>query len=357
MTVRGNQLKRLPDDLASVFSYSGGVVGMDVMKFLHLGRPLALLSFVAFLAVVTVACDGIQVPSELQGPRGLQGDVGVVGPMGEPGATGPQGLRGPQSPAGPGGPGGSTGPAGRQGDTGGKGEQGPQGPEGSGSADDLTDQRCPAGEFVMGITGGALLCSPLPGIRTWYADTDRDGFGNPGISVASVTKPAGFVADDTDCDDTNAGINPDALDLPGDGIDQNCDGIVLAAPTWYADTDGDGFGDPASSVVSATQPAEFVADNTDCDDTNGRINTNALEIPGDGIDQDCDGIDPPVPIWYADTDGDGFGDPGTSVAAVTQPAGFVADNTDCDDRNASINPDALDFPGDGIDRNCDGRDP
>ena len=356
MTVHGNQLKTLPYDLASVFGYSGGVAGMDAMKFLHLGRPLALLSFVAFVAVVTVACDGIRLPSELQGPPGLQGDVGAVGPAGEPGATSPQGSRGPQGSAGSGGSAGPAGPAGRQGDTGAKGEQGPQGPEGSGTADDLADQRCPAGEFVTGITGGNLVCLPLPGIPTWYADTDRDGFGDPGISVASVTQPAGFVADATDCDDTNAGINPDALDPPGDGIDQDCDGIDLAAPTWYADTDGDGFGDPASSVASAIQPAEFVADNTDCDDTNGSINPNALDHPGDGIDQDCDGIDQP-PTWYADTDGDGFGDPGISVTSATQPAEFVADNTDCDDTNGRINPNALDHPGDGIDQDCDGIDP
>ncbi len=208
----------------------------------------------------------------------------------------------------------------------------------------------------MGFTGGNLVCSSLPGIPTWYADTDRDGFGDPASAMASVTQPAGFVVDNTDCDDTNAGINTNALDPAGDGIDQDCDGIDLPAPTWYADTDGDGFGDPANTVASITQPAGFVADNTDCDDRNAGINPGALDSPGDRIDQDCDGIDPRVPTWYADTDGDGFGDPGSSVAAVSQPAGFVADNTDCDDRNTSINPGALDFPGDGIDRNCDGRD-
>jgi hypothetical protein len=33
-------------------------------------------------------------------------------------------------------------------------------------------------------------------------------------------------------------------------------------------------------------------------------------------------------LWYADEDEDGFGDPNTSVSACSQPAGFVADNTD-----------------------------
>ena len=67
--------------------------------------------------------------------------------------------------------------------------------------------------------------------------------------------------------------NPDQDDGDGDGVGDACDTCPTVAnpdqsiPVWYADTDNDGFGDVNVTVTSCTQPAGFVADNTDCDDT------------------------------------------------------------------------------------------
>ena len=58
--------------------------------------------------------------------------------------------------------------------------------------------------------------------------------------------------------------------------------------------------------------------------------------------------------YYADADADGFGDPDGDTAVCASP-GFVDNDLDTDDNDASINPDADEVCGDGIDNNSDGQ--
>lgn len=163
-------------------------------------------------------------------------------------------------------------------------------------------------------------------------DTDGDGF-----------------RDDVDCDPYNPYVNPGAQEVDNNGIDDNCDGIVDSgngsggnggnggnnpqAGTVCSDTCTDGFGnilwgandgtcqdggfgdllslavgtsacafgtDCSDCGVRIDADGDFHEDDpmrlglalySDCDDTDPSINSSATDIPGDGIDQDCDGAD------------------------------------------------------------------
>lgn len=121
------------------------------------------------------------------------------------------------------------------------------------------------------------------------------------------------------------------------GVDEDCDGLVngqdddLTDGTWHADEDGDGYGDPAVARFSCEAPAGALADGSDCDDADADVYPGAEESC-DGLDQDCDGAvdeDAGNP-WYADADGDGYGDAVSATVACTAPAGTVGTGGDCD---------------------------
>ena len=176
----------------------------------------------------------------------------------------------------------------------------------------------------------------------WFADEDGDGFGAPSNVTASVQscpdiQPEGYVNNDEDCDDNplldEDGVALGSLTNPNadevcDEIDNNCNNLIDAIdPTitgeafWYRDVDQDGFGNSDIVVVSCDALAGFVVGmedldvtEQDCNDLATNINPQHPEIC-DEIDNDCDGVvdgadDNVAPdiVWYADLDGDGFGD-------------------------------------------------
>ena len=134
----------------------------------------------------------------------------------------------------------------------------------------------------------------------------------------------GFTPTRGDCDDSNDQINPNAVDRPANGIDEDCDGSDAVRGPRQLDQDEDGF----------------TPNQGDCDDFDSTTRPGALDVAGDGIDQDCDGSDAVPQPNRQDQDGDGF----------------TPNQGDCDDLNDTVNPNANDIPGDGIDQNCDGAD-
>ena len=132
-------------------------------------------------------------------------------------------------------------------------------------------------------------------------DTDGDGFCPP-----------------ADCAPDNGQIHPDANEVCGDSVDNNCNGFTDEGCDC-TDIDGDGFCPP-----------------DDCDPNNGHINPNAQEACDDNVDNNCNGsID--EGCGCTDLDGDGFCPP-----------------DDCEDYDGGINPDMDELCGDGIDNDCNG---
>ncbi len=256
-------------------------------------------------------------------------------------------------------------------------------------ADDGIDQDCSGTDLV-----------------TCFLDGDTDGYGG----VVTATDPDGDCLDvgqtstSTDCDDGDAGINPGAAEIVGDGIDQDCSGADSVS--CFQDLDGDTVG--SSVVITATDgdctDGGESSGTGDCNDADTSVFPGAPEVC-DGVDQDCDGdlvetftdtdgdLDPdcndgnddndpsPDSLDCADTDpsvypgatevcdaidqdcdGDlveGFADVnsnGTPDCIESDLDGDGSAATDCDDSNAAIYPGAPETPDDGIDQDCSGAD-
>ena len=190
--------------------------------------------------------------------------------------------------------------------------------------------------------------------ETWWLDGDEDGFGDTEAPAELCGEIEGYVDNEDDCDDSNADVHPDAIELCN-ALDDNCDGDIDEAgeEPWYADADGDGYGDAAVSISECDPDGAWVPDDTDCDDEDALVNPGMDDICN-LADDDCDGdIDEdPEFTWYMDLDSDGFGS-STEVQSCVQPESTSDITGDCDDGDDAIHPDA-DEVCDDFDNDCDG---
>ena len=196
--------------------------------------------------------------------------------------------------------------------------------------------------------------------NTYYRDADGDGYGTPGTTIKRCTQPAGYVTDNTDCNDSKAAIHPGAADNTCDAVDNDCDGTKdedATGNTYYRDADGDTYGDPDNTINACTRPTGYVTNNTDCNDGNAAIKPGANDNTCNGVDNDCDGsIDENAPriTYYQDADADGYGNASITQSACSQPTGYVTNATDCNDGDAAIHPGSNDNTCNGVDENCSG---
>jgi parallel beta-helix repeat protein len=215
-------------------------------------------------------------------------------------------------------------------------------------------ERCDAGTCVNGTPPSCpapsdpcltAACEPAQGCVTRpsvLADADGDGH---------LSRACGG----DDCDDDpaacGAACHPGALEIC-DGFDNDCD-----------PTTPDGAGESLLGQACDGPDADLCLDDAwICDAGKLTCSTGPdnIEIVGDGIDEDCDGVE----LCWQDRDGDGWG----SAVVVSHPAGSCDDPAggtasrtgDCDDDPAACG--AACHPGgvelcDGWDNDCDPRTP
>ncbi len=221
----------------------------------------------------------------------------------------------------------------------------PAAPDGTGKAT-FTIDPLPLGDYTLGVVvtdpDGEIATAEVS-FSVVILDADGDGFINEDLRG-------------DDCDDGNAAINPDATEVC-DEADNDCDGRVDEGTTtpYYADTDGDGFGDAADRVDACWSEDGRVTDATDCVDTDATIFPGNPEIC-DELDNDCDTeVDEGVLLpFYRDVDGDTYGDESDVAWACVAPSGYVVPGGDCDDTTSETSPAMTEICQDGIDNDCDG---
>lgn len=97
---------------------------------------------------------------------------------------------------------------------------------GSWSLDDISITN-----YIVDSASACVFTVTVDTNHVWFADNDGDGYGNASVSVVACVPPLDYVLQSGDCNDSSFAVNPDAVEICGNGIDDDCVGGDLVCPT------------------------------------------------------------------------------------------------------------------------------
>jgi hypothetical protein len=121
----------------------------------------------------------------------------------------------------------------------------------------------------------------------------------------------------------------------------------------------DNSGTATATVSNGTAPITYVwstgAGTQSITGAPGNYQVSVTDAEGRSADATVQIANDPGSVWYADADGDGYGDPNTVITDCDQPQGYIPDNTDCDDTDEDVHPGAAEVCANNLDDDCDGQ--
>ncbi|GMV43579.1 MAG: hypothetical protein AMXMBFR64_52950 [Myxococcales bacterium] len=203
------------------------------------------------------------------------------------------------------------------------------------------------------------------GCKGYFLDADDDGFGAPNMAPKCLCVAAGQYKAlvGGDCDDSKSTVKPGGSETCN-GVDDDCDGVVdevgaVGCTTYYRDIDQDGYGLAADSRCACSAGTPYTAtQGGDCDDTDSSVKPGAAEVCN-LKDDNCNGqIDEGASgctAFYADLDGDGWGDTTKTTCSCGATGIYTTTKKgDCNDANPQVYPTAPEVCN-GADDDCDGE--